>query len=135
MKYGQPYHIISRDKFSFNENTEVLLVTGIANPRPLKSMLEKYSKTYHMLQYPDHRIFTIDDLKEIKKRFRAIDSSDKIILTTEKDAVRLVKFSAEIAGWPLFVIPVRHHFLYGEESRFDERVINFIRNFRQAEKN
>ena len=134
-EYGQPYHILTKTGLSFTENTEVLLVSGIANPRPLKSMLEEYSKAYHLLQYPDHRIFTIDDLKEIRKKFTAIDSVDKIILTTEKDAVRLVKFNTEIAGWPLYVIPVRHHFLYGEGEKFGQLVIDFIRRVGQPEKN
>jgi tetraacyldisaccharide 4'-kinase len=129
MEYSQPYHIITHARFSLTENTEVLLVSGIANPRPLKSLLEKHSKTYYMIQFSDHRIFTIDDLKDVNKRFKAIDSVNKIILTTEKDAVRLVKFNAEIADWPLYVIPVRHHFLYGEGDRFDHGVINFIKNF------
>ena len=110
------------------ESTEILLVTGIANPRPLKSMLEKNSKTYHLLQYADHRIFTIDDLKEIRKKFAAIEAVDKIILTTEKDAVRLEKFNTEIAGLPMFVIPVRHHFLFDEEGKFAQLVVDFIRN-------
>lgn len=135
IEYGQPYHILTKAGFSITEDIEVLLVSGIANPRPLKSMLEEYSKTYHLLQYPDHRIFTIDDLKEIRKKFAAIDSVNKIILTTEKDAVRLVKFHTEIAGWPLYVIPVRHHFLYEEEGRFGQLVIDFIRRVGQPEKN
>jgi len=135
IEYGQPYHILTKTGLSITEETEVLLVSGIANPRPLKSMLEERSKTYHLLQYPDHRIFTIDDLKEIRRKFAAIDSVDKIILTTEKDAVRLVKFNTEIAGWPLYVIPVRHHFLYGEEGRFGQLVIDFIRRVGEPEKN
>ena len=129
MQYGQPYHIITHAGISLTENMEVLLVSGIANPRPLKNLLEKHSKAYYMIQFADHRIFTIDDLKEVRKRFKAIDSVNKIILTTEKDAVRLVKFNAEIADWPLYVIPVRHHFLYGEGDRFNKLVINFIHNF------
>ncbi len=135
MEYEQPYHILSRNAFSLTENTEVLLISGIANPKPLKSLLEKHSKTYYMLQYPDHRIFTIDDLKEIKKRFKAIENVNKIILTTEKDAVRLVKFNTEIADWPLYVIPVRHHFLFGEEDRFNQLIINFISHFGQPAQN
>lgn len=134
IEYGQPYHIFNRTGFSLTENTEVLLVSGIANPRPLKKLLETHSKTYYMLQYPDHRIFTIDDLKEIRKRFAAIEVVNKIILTTEKDAVRLVKFKTEIADWPLYVIPVRHHFLYGEGDRFNQLIINFIRHFGHPEK-
>jgi tetraacyldisaccharide 4'-kinase len=112
---------------------EVLLVTGIANPRPLKLMLEEKSKTYYMQQYPDHHIFTIDDLREIRKKFNQIESAAKIILTTEKDAVRLIKFNKELADLPLYVIPVGHDFLFGEEEKFNELVIDFIRNFRQTE--
>jgi tetraacyldisaccharide 4'-kinase len=134
IEYGQPYHIFKHSGFSLTENTEVLLVSGIANPRPLMALLEKYSKTYYMLQYADHRIFTVDDLNEIRRKFAAMDAVNKIILTTEKDAVRLVKFNAEIAEWPLYVIPVRHHFLYGEGDRFNKLVINFIRSFSQQKK-
>jgi tetraacyldisaccharide 4'-kinase len=129
MEYGQPYHIFKHTGFALTENTEVLLVSGIANPRPLKLLLEKYSKTYYMLQYPDHRIFTIDDIREIRNRFAGINADKKIILTTEKDAVRLVKFNTEIGEWPFYVIPVRHHFLYGEADRFNQLVTNFIRSF------
>ena len=134
IEYSQPYHIFNHTGFSLTENTEVLLVSGIANPKPLKTLLEKHSRTYYMLQYADHRIFTIDDLQEIRKRFATIETVNKIILTTEKDAVRLVKFKTEIADWPLYVIPVRHHFLYGEGDRFNQLIINFIRHFGQPEK-
>jgi tetraacyldisaccharide 4'-kinase len=135
MEYDQPYHILTGQNVSITEKAEVLLVSGIANPRPLKAMLEKSTKAYHLLEYPDHRIFTIDDLREIRRKFSAIDCDEKIILTTEKDAVRLVKFNAEIAGWPLYVIPVRHHFLYEDEGRFSALVVDFILRLKQTEKN
>ena len=69
-------------------------------------------------------------LKEIRKRFESISSSSKIIVTTEKDAVRLVKFDSELTGLPLFVIPIRHDFLFGEQQSFDQSVQDFIRNFK-----
>ncbi len=131
IEYGQLYHISSSKIFTAGEKTEVLLVTGIANPRPLKKMLEEKSSSYHMLQYSDHHIFTIDDLNEIKQRFKKIEATNKIILTTEKDAVRLAKFTKEIAELPLYVIPVRHQFLFQEGAHFDKLVIGFIQNFRK----
>ena len=132
VEYGQPYHIFKHTGTSLTEKTEVLLITGIANPGPLKNLLEKCSKTYHFLQYADHRIFTVDDLKEIRNRYAAMENENKIILTTEKDAVRLVKFMGEMADWPMYVIPVRHHFLHGEGERFNKLVVTFIRNFGQS---
>ncbi|MEI9945279.1 MAG: tetraacyldisaccharide 4'-kinase [Chitinophagaceae bacterium] len=106
---------------------EVLLVTGIANPRPLKEWAEHNTKAYHFLHYPDHFIFTVDHLKEIKNRFKAIQEFNKITLTTEKDAVRLIKFGAEIRDWPLYVMPVHHYFLFDEGNEFDEKVIAFVK--------
>ena len=135
IEYGQPYQIMSKLPYDLAKQTEVLLVSGIANPRPLKGLLERYSNTYQMIQYSDHHIFTIDDLKDIKKKFDGIDTVNKIILTTEKDAVRLIKFNSEIADWPLYVIPVRHHFLFEESATFNQHVINFIRGFVQPAKN
>jgi tetraacyldisaccharide 4'-kinase len=107
-----------------------LLVTGIANPQPLKDLLSEHSETYYMLHYPDHYIFTIDDWKDIKKRFDKIESAQKIILTTEKDAVRLAKFGEQLIGVPIYVIPLRHHFLFNEEERFLSIVNNYIKEFK-----
>jgi tetraacyldisaccharide 4'-kinase len=127
--YGESYHIKANRTSGLNEKKEVLLVTGIANPAPLKKHLEEQSKSYYLMQYPDHHIFTIDDLNDIKKKYESIQANNKMILTTEKDAVRLVKFQKEITDLPLYVIPVRHRFLFGEGIKFDELVINFIKKF------
>jgi tetraacyldisaccharide 4'-kinase len=129
IEYGQCYHLLNKTAFDLNSNTEVLLVSGIANPAPLKKLLEKYSETYYMAQYSDHHIFTIDDLKDIRNRFEAIEADEKIILTTEKDAVRLDKFGTELADLPVYVIPVRHQFLFGEGEKFNNRIESFIKNF------
>ena len=76
-------------------------------------------------------IFTIDDLNEIKQKFEKIETTNKIILTTEKDAVRLAKFTNEIAELPFYVIPIRHQFLFKEGMQFDKLVTDFIQNFSQ----
>jgi len=128
--YGVPYHISHRTFFQVNETTEVLLVTGIANPRPLKNFLEERIHTYYMMHYNDHHIFSIDDWRDIKKRFENIDAERKIILTTEKDAMRLLKFSNEIDGMPFYVIPIEHKFLFNEEQVFLKEVTGFIENFK-----
>ena len=132
IEYGNIYHICSNKIIGLAAKTEVLLVTGVANPRPLKNMLEKLTSSYHMIRYADHHIFTIDDLNEIREKFAKMVTKDKIILTTEKDAVRLIKFAAEIVDLPFYVIPFRHQFLFDEEARFDNLVIGFIENFRKT---
>jgi tetraacyldisaccharide 4'-kinase len=129
IEYGRPYHITKGGAGEVNEEVEVLLVTGIANPAPLKKWLDEGSGAYYELSYSDHHIFTIDDLNTIIRRFNNIPARNKIILTTEKDAVRLIKFEQELESWPFYVIPIRHRFLFGEEGRFTDLIVKFINNY------
>lgn len=129
IEYGQCYHLLSKRRYELKDITAVLLVSGIANPALLKKMLEEHCKEYLILQYPDHHIFTIDDLRDIMGKFETINASEKIILTTEKDAVRLAKFGSELEGMPVYVIPIRHHFLFNEGEKFNTRIGSFIKNF------
>ncbi|TAH04479.1 MAG: tetraacyldisaccharide 4'-kinase [Sphingobacteriales bacterium] len=132
IKYGHPYHLKKGEHVTIDKHTEVLLVTGIANPAPLKNWLHECSKTYYQQAYSDHHIFTIDDLKEIIQRFEEIPHHNKIILTTEKDAVRLVKFQHELDALPFYVLPIEMEFLFEEGPQFNQQVENFITNFKQS---
>src|ERR1700709_512727 len=96
IKYGRPYHLFTKEQIFLNPETHILLICGIANPKPIKEILNAYSSTYDMLVFNDHHIFNTDDLKDIKQQFEKIESANKIILTTEKDGVRLVKFETEL---------------------------------------
>lgn len=129
--YGTIYHIISNSFGFIDEGTEVLLVTGIANPKPLKKYLEDNIHTYQMIDFNDHHIFSIEDWREIKKRFEYIQEDNKIILTTEKDAMRLQKFEHEIGGMPFYVLPMQHKFLFNEGVKFTQCVIDYIGNFKK----
>jgi len=128
--YGTPYHIVHNVKRNITENDEVLLVCGIANPRPLKQFLFDHAGTYYQIDYRDHHIFTIDDLSDIIERFRNISADSKFIITTEKDAVRLSKFKQQLTELPLYVLPIRHRFLFEEESSFNNLIFNYIANFK-----
>jgi len=110
-------------------DTGVLLVTGIANPKPLKQRLQQQENGYEFLSFPDHHIFTIDDLRMIRKRFEVMNEKNKLILTTEKDAVRLFKFKDELNSLPIYVLPVRHHFLNEGELLLKSRIKKMLDAF------
>jgi tetraacyldisaccharide 4'-kinase len=130
IQYGQPYHITKRTATVINDRMEVLLVTGIANPAPLKKWLDDKAGSYYELAYSDHHIYTIDDLKHMIRRYDQIAEPNKIILTTEKDAVRLIKFRQELEDWPFYVLPIEPRFLFSEQPRFTDLIIKFITNFK-----
>ena len=129
IRYGAPYHIISKEALRLSPDAEVLLVTGIANPRPLKNWLDDKAKAYYEMAYNDHYIFTIDDLKDMVKRFNALPAGDKLILTTEKDAVRLVKFESALRDIPFYVLPIELAFLFNEAEHFNQLIGTFIREW------
>ncbi|MEO8766488.1 MAG: tetraacyldisaccharide 4'-kinase [Ginsengibacter sp.] len=127
--YGIPYHLFTKEKRFLEKRSGILLICGIANPRPLKEVLTSYNTSYETLLYEDHHIFNTDDLKKIKKEFSQIGSTNKIILTTEKDGVRLAKFESELKDLPIYVFPMAHNFLFNEEWMFEKRVLGFVESF------
>lgn len=130
IEYGVPYHISNHSFRKITNEDEVLLVCGIANPKPLKDYIFDNAATYYQMDYSDHHIFRIDDLKDIRKKYESIIADKKMIITTEKDAVRLIKFTEELHNIPLYVLPIRHRFLFNAGDEFDAIVVNFIRNFK-----
>lgn len=127
--YGTLYHILSGEKISLHHEMEALLVTGIANPIPLKNYLTEKLHSYDALVFSDHHIFSVDDLNEIRNRFNALNAANKIIITTEKDAVRLYKFGKELENLPLYVIPIEMKFYGHNEADFIRATENFINSF------
>jgi len=75
---------------NFIKNFEkILLLTGIASPQPMIEWIKEQGVSFSHLQYPDHHHYTKEDILQIKETFQSIKASKKIILTTEKDIVRL----------------------------------------------
>ncbi len=131
IQYSEPYHIYHLTKKTITLKDEVLLVCGIANPQPIKDYLLEKSYTYYQKNYSDHHIFTIDDLEEIKQKFDEIDTVNKLIITTEKDAVRLTKFTEQLENLPLYVLPIKHRFLFNQSEQFNALVVDFINDYKQ----
>lgn len=127
--YDRPYHLFTKQPGNLNAESDILLVCGIANPKPLKEFLTAHVHSYDMIRYADHHIFSSVDLKDIKKQFEKLSSENKIILTTEKDATRLEKFAGELRDYPIFVLPIKHHILFGEEKQFQQDIVQFIDSF------
>ena len=132
--YSKPYHLFTKEIIDIEHDYGILLVCGIANPRPLKEHLTKHADSYDMLRFADHHIFHSNDLKDIKQHFEKIALNKKVILTTEKDAVRLQKFEQELKDFPIYVIPIEHQFLFNEAAQFNSSITGFIKNFNKPVK-
>lgn len=126
IQYEKPYHLFSKEKTDPDKETEVLLVCGIADPKKIEDEISPKVANFKLLQFKDHHTFISTDLKTIKDEFSQLKSAKKIILTTEKDATRLIAFENELKDIPVFVLPMAHRFLFGQQIQFDREILQFI---------
>ncbi len=118
---------------SYLTRKNILLVTGIASPKMLLKKLLEYTDKERIseLIYSDHYHFRSKDIKQIISSFNNIASENKIILVTEKDAVRLMlrnDFPEEIKN-NLYYIPIEVSFLENEED-FAEKIFKHIKSLK-----
>ena len=112
-----------------NPGNSILLVTGIANPDPLKEYLEnKHGDIVH-LKFPDHHKYSERDIQKITESFDNIKSPRKMVYTTEKDAVRLMEFTniAEPLRSSFYYIPVGIQFLNDDQDEFNNLILKYVR--------
>ncbi len=84
---------------------------GIAQPEKFKKLLELYgAEVVSFSSFPDHHYFESDDIRNVEEKAKRCEA--EIILTTEKDSVKLLKFSFSM---PVFVVILDLNWLEGEE--------------------
>ena len=107
---------------------EILLVTGIARPEPLKEEIQKKGVKVEMLRFGDHHNFTTAELQGIAERFNSMKGKRKAIMTTEKDATRLVqrKDLPQCIKENIYAIPIQVEILDGENEMFNQIIENYV---------
>jgi tetraacyldisaccharide 4'-kinase len=108
----------------------ILMVTGIANPRLFKRHLRSISTRIREMTFPDHHHFSQRDINEILHAYDNIQGEDRFIFTTEKDAMRLRKFTnidLEIKN-RLFYIPIDTEFLNDDTENFNNQILKYVKN-------
>lgn len=132
LAYGRPSRLFSDAPGEIKSTTSVLLVTGIANPLPLKEYLEGHAESVTHLAFPDHHSYTTSDIGKITAAFDAMTGPDKIIVTTSKDGVRLKEIAniADHVREALHYLPVRVQFTDNEDE-FLTKVNSYARKDHQ----
>ena len=117
-----------------NAENEVLLLTGIASPTLFIEEAERrFDKVYPMI-FPDHHAFDKQDIRKIKDTFNRLNSPDKFILVTEKDAARLLHNPHYPEAWKLltYYLPITIDFCTKTTLPFDDcikkHIVTFQRN-------
>lgn len=105
----------------------LVLVTGIANPDPMLNYLKEKEIEVNHMKYPDHYRYRESDIKKIVAEFDNLATTDKAILTTEKDAMRLLeaKGSSLIESLPIYYQEIKTSFVKDGE-RFDQKILDYV---------
>ena len=109
-------------------NQQVLLLTGIASPRQMLEDLKPHVAKIHPMVFGDHHAFKRKDIQKINEAFANLQGP-KLVITTEKDAVRLtdvVGLSDEVRK-NLYALPIRIIFMQEGEKSFKDSIIGYVR--------
>lgn len=132
LKYGELYSISNvnekistlNDLFRFR----LIVFTGIGNPETMLTYLKEFSASVSHLPFGDHYDYTVQDLDNIQKYYHSIEGGNKLIVTTEKDLMRLKNHEL----WPvaqrmnIYALPVEVTFKDSEQE-FNELILKYVR--------
>ncbi|WP_340113739.1 tetraacyldisaccharide 4'-kinase [Maribellus mangrovi] len=113
--------------FYEDKKYSILLLTGIASPKLMSNYLKQFSDQIETITFPDHHDYSAVDLQTIENRFEAIPAGKKIIVTTEKDVMRLKNMElSENLKTQLYYLPVKVQFLEEEKKSFNKKILNYV---------
>ena len=109
------------------EGDPVIAMSGIANPVPLLENLRKRFDVVAELTFDDHHTYRLSDMRRLEALFAAYP--DAVVLTTEKDAVRLTnrKKVPEAVQQRLYYVPIHVSFVADSESEFLRQLELYVR--------
>lgn len=132
-EYSYPYNFYNpRQRIKLDKDLDVILISAIANTNYLLDYIENEVSDVHHMNYEDHHLFSEIDIEYIDTVYKNRESKRKIILTTEKDAMRLDLHRKKLAelNIPVFILPTQVKFHDGEADTFNEDVKDFLLKFK-----
>ena len=122
--YSHPINVFTKDEIPLEEQ-QILLLTGIADAQSIKDYLIGKVEVVNHLEFRDHHPYSRKDMEKIIDKWEEIKSSKKLLLTTEKDALRLQEFKEELQDISICYLPVKVKFHEGE--KFNDLVLSYVR--------
>ncbi|HER10113.1 MAG TPA: tetraacyldisaccharide 4'-kinase [Bacteroides sp.] len=122
--------VSQRDRQWYRERkSAALMVTGIANPRPVRNYVRGITTRMKEICFPDHHHFTPKDLEKISDLYRELKKEweQVLVLTTEKDAVRLRSLQpGEALRQDMHAVRIHMDFLNEDKQHFDQIITNYV---------
>lgn len=106
----------------------IILFTGIANNYPLQDHLKHFCTDLTVISFADHHNYTQKDLDHILHTYNEIFSKNKILVTTEKDIMRLrdCKKTYLFENIPFYYVPIRIIFHNGDGKVLSRTIEKYL---------
>jgi tetraacyldisaccharide 4'-kinase len=113
----------------FTSGYSVVLLTGIANSHSLEYFLKDKVKELVPFRFRDHHEFMPADLLRLQEIFNEVKGEKKIVLTTEKDAMRLQKpgLAEYLGDLPVYYVPIEVAFQDQDANDFNHQINEYVR--------
>ncbi len=131
-EYSDPYYMYNPSiRKKLTRDTKVILLSAIANVEYLLDYLDVNSDIVQLLKYEDHHYFKEEEIILLEKIIKEINDPNTIVITTEKDAMRLDLHRDRIlqSKLPIFALPIKVKIHPENENDFDKSVKDFLLNF------
>lgn len=130
--YGLPYHIMQGSRQDLGSYDELILLSAIADESYLLDYLEKKVARVHTMIYEDHHYFSPHEISLLHQKYENLKHQNAAIVTTEKDATRLILHRDFIKQHqlPILVLPIHVSFVDNDADAFDLVVQHFLLNFK-----
>lgn len=123
--YGDVYNLSTFKTVEVTKKN-IVLVTGIAKPIPLLNYLKKHYNVLEHCKFADHYRFKEKDMDDISNLLIKFAELDPIIMTTEKDAMRLIgcEFEEKVNQQPWFYQTITVEL--DDKDKFDKLILDYV---------
>lgn len=107
---------------------ELIVLAGIARPEPFFRQMEAYGRPLRKLVFPDHHAFSAKDVEQLRKALKSDNTGRSIIVTTEKDAVRLAavpEMDSDLLS-RIWYQPIRLQILFDQQKTFENLILSYV---------
>ena len=108
-------------------NFDCLAISGIAKPHYFNDFLKLNFKSFSCINFQDHHNYKSSDIDKILNKYKSLRSNRKVIITTEKDYVKLSnsKFKTKLVGVPIYFLPIC--FKFDNEKKMSKIIFDYVK--------
>ena len=125
VKYQKPIGLFNNDILDNITKRKIVLVTGIADSIELKNYLNKETEIIKHFEFADHHNYNKEDIMDILSYYKSLKDIKKLILTTEKDRVKLIQHESLLKDFEIYFLPIDVE--VNKKEEFEKILLDYVR--------